>query len=251
LSPVTFSAQAVPPPVITAIAPDTLRPGQAATLTGSNFSALAADNVVRVNNTVAILRTVSPNQVTFTVPCETTGIAQVSLATNGATVEGAHPLSGGAPLTLGVGQAISLGPNELGCNELSADGSRYLIAVVHNVPTGNATTSIRLRGASTSAAPPAMTTTAAADVRTAPSMAARTAAARAVPGLRDQARHMRLLEEGARLIGRLPRTERALRQASPNALSAQSLAQTIAVGDTVSLRIPDIDAGNLCTVKST
>src|SRR5690606_34100109 len=69
LSPVTFSAQAVPPPVITAIAPDTLRPGQAATLTGSNFSALAADNVVRVNNTVAILRTVSPNQVTFTVPC--------------------------------------------------------------------------------------------------------------------------------------------------------------------------------------
>jgi hypothetical protein len=249
LTPVVFSAEAVPPPVITSVAPDTLRPGQAATLSGANFSALAADNIVRVNNTIAVLQSVTANQVTFTVPCETTGVAQVALATNGASAERAHPLSGGDPLILAVGQVASLGPTQLGCNELSADGARYLIAVSHNVATGGTSTSFRVRGATAGAGVPAVVTSAGAGLRVDAPAGSFARARAAVPGLRDKERHMRLLEAGERLIGQMGSAARPQRARS--GITAQAAAQTIQVGDTLSLRIPDIDAGNLCTTKTT
>jgi hypothetical protein len=85
-SPVSFSANATTPlsPTISSITPDTLVEGQSAVLTGTNFDATAGNNVVTIDGTQATVTLASSTSLTVTVP--TYGCAPARLVTVSVTV---------------------------------------------------------------------------------------------------------------------------------------------------------------------
>jgi hypothetical protein len=223
LPPVAFEAVAVPPPVILAVTPDTLRPGATVAISGLNFSPTLADNVVRVRDTPAQVISATPTEIRFTVPCESGGAASVTVATNGLTLARTHLLTHGPPVRLAPGEARVLDGLLPGCVELVPGGGRYLLSVL-NPGTADVVWPVRVRGLAPQG-------TAAADAG-----AAFPTAPRPAPPA-PAAAHGQILDNSVQLVARL---------GPAGALPAPPVP---AVHDTLEFRVPDPTV-DLCVARA-
>jgi hypothetical protein len=239
-----FTAQAIVGPTITQISPATLVPGATATITGTNFSTVAGETVVRFNASIAAIQQITDTQIVAVVPCEPSGAVTVTVTSAGGPVQSAHTIAVPDPLSLAVGQEQFFPAGSL-CREITG-GGRYVLAVA-NGATFASSTSFRLRGGTAAAPPPQAAT----------SVTSRTAGmspqllAQQLPELRHRLSHGPVLEANLRLIERLGPPPRG-QQPDPGSLGAQTAsAMQIAVNDTLTVKIPDADdAMRLCTVKA-
>jgi len=264
---VLFTADVQPgeAPVIASIEPAVLRPGGAATITGSGFSPTPGGNAVTVNGAPATVVDASPTRLTITVPsrrllpCEPTRPVLVRVTVAGLASARNHPLEVAIQRSLDPGESVAiLDEDEVRCNELPDRGGRYVIGVLNTSTTLASQSAFRLRGASAATTQPL----AVAGVAEAPvTLAASPARSQPVVGaaqdpvLRELQRraeaHEEVLERNLDLLRRL-----GPRPATPQgayALASAGVAATAAaapapdVGDTIRFRVPNLDAQNLCT----
>ncbi len=237
---VVLSADA---PVINSIAPDTLVPGDTATLTGLNFSASPGGNAVTIAGVAGTVLTATTTQLTVELPargdlpCQPTAPATVSVEVNGLTGTMDHPLTVGIRHTLGVGESYrALDQEDVRCHEIASDGA-YLIGVFNTSRTAGSVSAFELRGD-------------AAGVAGDPVLATARSAARPSAGPRppmpdddwqSAEGHLAVLEMSRRIVERLGRPARLLATQSVG-----TAANTAEVGDTLHFRVPDIDADNAC-----
>jgi hypothetical protein len=147
-------------PQVTGVSAATLVPGQTVTLTGVNFNAVAASNIVRIGGLQAAVTGGGATSLDVVVPCMLTGSVPVQVQQGGmAGVPVARPLQT-PQRTLAVGAAaIVTDGAEAGCNEIVPSGgaSRYVVAVYNTSTSPNSTTAFQISGDETAAAPPAAT----------------------------------------------------------------------------------------------
>lgn len=113
------------PVIVTSIAPDTLTPGVSATITGTNFSAVAANDTVMIDTMPVVVTAASATQLTVTVPssipCSATHGALVAIRTGGATGARRQMLRVATPRSLQVGDSLVFDSDSaFRCNEFPA-----------------------------------------------------------------------------------------------------------------------------------
>lgn len=233
-----FRASAVLGPVatITAITPAVLVPGGAATIQGTNFAATPAGNVVLVGGQAATVNAASATELSITLPsafpCAPTRPVVVSVG----GVTRAHPLRAGTPRELAPGAGVALfSAGEALCSELPA--GRYVVSVFNSATAASSSAAFRLQGAGST---PAAASATAARAPVSLAAAGEIARQRRADGV-----HQRVLDANRRLVQRLGRPQWGRGGAAGPRRSVS--ADVPAVGATVQLRIPDIDADNLCT----
>jgi len=191
-------------PQITAVSPNPLVPGAPATITGTNFNAVAGNNAVLIGGTTASVSSGNSTQLTVTVPCVASGTKAVNVTTSG--MRGADF---GQPLTvtqrpLSAGQTLVLTTSsDSYCNELPAANAaaRYVVAVFSASTSPASTSPFKLSG------DPSAASVSSDRVPTAPTAPALDAAL-AVPSHQsvrsaEGARHAALLEANAAEYTRL------------------------------------------------
>jgi hypothetical protein len=242
LSAAPFTAQAVAGPTITQVSPDPVTPGAQVTINGTNFGATAGENMVAFNGTAAVVQQASATQLTVIAPCVPSGSVTIAVTANGGSAQLAHTMAVPNPLTLGVGESLLFNAGSV-CRELSG-GSRYMLTVVYG-SSGASSVGFTLRGATGAA-------TGAASLVAGPTPRI------TLPPLRgellEHARrledHVEILAANRQLAERLG-SARVAAHPEPGTLGAQSFgAAAIAVGDTLTVKIPDAD-GNLCSIAAT
>ena len=163
-SPVTFTATAATLSV-TAVSPDPLVEGSAATITGTGFDLTPGNNTVSVDGVAAIVTQVTnSSSMTITVPlfdCRPERAVDVVVSVSGfdATVAG-HPLEPQSQLALDVGEQAIIGDPSEFCLQFAASavgGDDYLIGVgsAAEIPSGTMPFTLT-SAAGVSAAPQAM-----------------------------------------------------------------------------------------------
>ena len=132
-------------PAIASISPSTLVPGTTATLAGTGFDALAANNIVTIRGATARITSASATQLVVTVPCVASGSANVQVTTNLRSGPAfAHPLAA-TQRQLAVGQVLVF--PDVACSELPASASaRYVVAMFSASPNENAVVDFELGG---------------------------------------------------------------------------------------------------------
>jgi hypothetical protein len=136
-------------PQVTGTSAATLVPGQAVTLTGTNFNPTPASNTVRIGGVAATVTGGGATSLNVVVPCVLTGNVGVQVEQGGMA---------GAPLTrplqapqrtLAVGQSVVVtGTAEVGCNEITPSGvnSRYVVAVYNTSSSPGANSAVQISG---------------------------------------------------------------------------------------------------------
>lgn len=221
---------------VSTISPATLTPGATATITGTNFSTVVAENTVTVGGVLVTVTTASPTQLTVllnALPCQALGNAEVTVSSPFGSGSRAHPVQSATLRTLAVGQALLISDEAgLRCNEITG-GGRFMVAVVNTADDPSSAVPLEIRGTAPAAAVLAAVG--------AP-LVART---RAAPPRRDElewrplhdASHARLRAADRALLQRLgvpPRRSRALSN-----LTAREVPLTVGARDT--LRIRDME----------
>lgn len=252
-SPAVFTAAGTATPIIvvSGVAPALLSPGVTATITGSGFSAVPAQNAVTIAGVAATVTAASTTQLTVAVPsdlpCEPTRNVAVVVNAGGGNGSIQHPLRVATLRDLAAGDALILGNvADTRCNELASNGGRYLISVYNTNRTYSTTgATFELRGAAATAAAPAPLRAGRNTpvLRTADGRDARRATLhRSAEESQADRLHHRILEENLRFAQRhahlVGRRGRVGFDPLPPALQE--------VGDTIDIRIPNISAGNFC-----
>lgn len=224
-------------PSITGTSSVTLVPGGTGVLTGTNFGATVADNVVIINGVTATVTAATTTSVTFTVPakeqlpCTATGPAQVGLIANGDTAVASMFLRVATDRSLTVGQLLLLTSQaDLLCNEFAGTGGKYLITAFNHADNAGVRTSFRLTGSgsgpasSVSLAPQALAT-------------APHPIDRGTIHLRAHAMFMAQDRELARQLGSPRIAQRARRQAAAGAPLSLAVVAPPAVGEQKTYRM--------------
>lgn len=229
-----------PAPTIVSIAPATLTPGAAMTITGTGFSASAAADSVTIDGVTAVVTAASVTQLTATVPvlpCAPTHAAAVRVTVGGQTGAGAQTLRVGTPESVAVGGSLVItSPAELACLELPAAGGAYLVSVFNDLQTPTAISTFRLVGATAApaadrAAPVMIRQSVARPVATRPMSAD-------VTGLPEsEAMHMRVLEASRAAYAMLRGRARVDPRAARSAVGLPAFAAVPAVGTTRKFRV--------------
>lgn len=154
---VSLRVRSLQAPTVSTSTPSVLTPGITATVTGTNFSAVAAENEVLINGTRAAIVSAAATTIQYTVPsatalpCSPTGPVPLAVVVNGDTATGSATLQMATARSLAVGQHLLLTtPNELACNEFPNTGGRYLVTGFNGAASSATRTSFRLIGASSS-----------------------------------------------------------------------------------------------------
>lgn len=248
---------------ITEVAPDTLRPGQEVTITGTGFSSSAGGNTVRVAGALATVLSASSTELRVRLPessafsCHPTGPADVRVTVGGTTTFRSHPVRVVPQLaSLSLNGYVDLGLGaDRGCFELPDHGQEYLIAVYNTLPVATLTSEFRLvgRGGGDASHPHQASSPAPSVHQTLGSAPRSPLSALRAAGLvggdratsRSHEAHLALLEKNRELYQQLgPPPRRAPADARFRVAKAE--ARTMAKGDIVDLRVPDIDK-NVCT----
>ncbi|HVT38321.1 MAG TPA: Ig-like domain-containing protein [Gemmatimonadaceae bacterium] len=122
-------------PVVIAINPPVLQPGNVFTLVGNNFGATAAANAVVVDGVPVTINAATANAISVTLPaaafpCEPTHTVFVQVTANGLVGGGTAPLKVANARTLRPGQSVVVSsPSDVRCNELPQTGGRYVLSV--------------------------------------------------------------------------------------------------------------------------
>ena len=117
---------------LTAITPDTLRPGVTATITGTNFGTTTVGDTVMIDTIAAAVTAATSTQLTVTVPaampCRATHPAAVTVRVSGATGHGRQMFVVAPQRTMHVGDVLLFDTDSaFRCNEFTS--GRYFIAV--------------------------------------------------------------------------------------------------------------------------
>ncbi len=141
-------------PQVASVSPSPMVPGQAATITGTNFHLTPGSNTVRIGGVLATVTGSTATTLTVVVPCTNSGTVPVQVTQGGMTgVATASPLL--APQhTLGVGESVFVtNTAEVGCNEIMPSGgtSRYVMAVYNAGTSPNSSVGIQVSGDPTAA----------------------------------------------------------------------------------------------------
>jgi len=269
----TFSASAqplVPAPVITGISPDTLVEGDQATISGANFSATADSNVVLIDGDSARILAVSPTRLTVriaTAACKPVRLATVSVSVGPQT--GLHdpvPLRPvGAALTLAVGQEIILRDPAQFClrfapTNTGAQDGFYMLGLSAPAETPGVVSPFEVEATGgITVFPDLATSLPRVSANRTPGLPSRGITLR--PGtmparLRDAIeRRRRQTEADVRIRNweAVHLTRRVARRGAATAadMGAVSKAVTPNVGDTLTLHVPNLAAGDLCSSFNT
>ncbi len=217
-----------------------LVPGGTGGLTGTNFGATIADNVVLVNGVSATITSASSTAITFTVPaktalpCTATGPVPVALVANGDTASTNMFLSVATPRTLNVGQSLLLTADaDLVCNEFTGTGGKYLITAFNYAENGGVRTTFRLTGAGVS------TLNAVASSAPVATAISPTFVLRDDPASRHLRAHATFMSQERQLARQLgsPRVTKRLQRARSGAALSQAVVAPPAVGDQLTYRM--------------
>ena len=235
-------------PTITGIAPDTLRPGQTAVLTGSGLDAVSRVVVAGVavtiqEQTATGVTVVLPGRSSF--PCLPTGDAFLVAEAPAGSASRAHSLSIPAQQALGVGESLVLPATIDGrCFELAAGGSHYVLSVFNASTAPGARAAFRLRGAGAANAPAADRARSGA-LRSSVSRRARSSGMPEAVRVAARA-HARLLERN-RAVAKMLRSGRVEKRWTAERSFSHSAGTVVPVqGDTLTLRIPSVGSADLC-----
>ena len=146
-----FLATATDPPALTSLVPSTFGPGEIVVANGTNLGGGTPE--VTVGGAVGPIVTATPTSITFEAPsCLSAGsqpvVARVGTATTNALTASYQP--GAAPLTLAVGQYVSIDPAEVaGCARFAAPAGteEYVLISQATTKLPGLTTTFRLGGA--------------------------------------------------------------------------------------------------------
>jgi hypothetical protein len=141
-------------PVITAISPAMLIPGETATVSGTGFGPVAAEHTVTIAGVTATVSAATATQLIIEIPgraafpCEPTREVEVAARVgSGSPAVVVHPLRVAINRQLPPGGAVAiLDPDDVRCNELADGGARFVISVLNASTTGDATAGFTLRG---------------------------------------------------------------------------------------------------------
>ena len=121
-------------PTVTAISPATLTPGITATVAGTSFDPVAAQNTVEIAGVAAKVTAATTTQLTITVPaaglpCAATRPVNVDVSTIAGTGTKQHTLTVATQRSLAVGATfMATTAGNVACNELSTSGT-YIVSV--------------------------------------------------------------------------------------------------------------------------
>lgn len=232
-------------PVVNSVSPDTMAPGDTITITGANFAATPGGNTVMIRGVATTVLTASLTELTAVVPdrssfdCVSVGPAQVSVSVSASAGTRDHPLRVAIPHAMAAGESYrALDVADVACHEIVGPGD-FAIGVFNVSTTPSATSAFEVRGAVPAAS---------ADLARAVTPLSRPAVVRRGTPLNsdgtDPAGHMEILEMNRRLVRELgmPRFQP---RSTPGA--SVPLANTASVGDTLTFRVPDVDASNSCS----
>lgn len=254
---VQITVQAATAPAVSEIAPATLRPGEPATITGENFSPSPSANFVTIGGELATVTAATTTSLTITVPanlCVAPGNAPVVVrvgSQSSAPVQHAVEV-GGEPFTPPTGRMVLLQSTADLCLRFPATGANeaYAIGVQSAASSAGTLTEVAVAGSAAGSGGGA--------VAPFPSLRPPSGLAAGVmrdllmsPNARRWAAH-RAAEQRIRAADRmllpLARALAAERRGLPGALQAAragSIPADVAVGDTVPIRVPDLD--NVCS----
>lgn len=246
---VTVTAATIPS--ISAVSPATLVPGQPATLTGTNFSVTAANNIVTVSGTTAAVTTASATSLTFTVPSAlcAPGAASVIVTVNGrASNAVSHPAEiRGVPVNIAIGKQQIVAAGTDPCLQFAATGNaeEYLIGV-QNI-TEDVTSLVSLNvgmSAAGSAGPTLLEPISEASLTPLPAVDLAREARWRHHRQAEIAFRMRERTELGPMLADLARYRAA---ASQSGERIASIPLNLTVGQTVTIRVPNRNGTNLCT----
>lgn len=259
-----------PDPVIEEVSPDTLVEGEAATITGQHFSSTPDENLVLVDTRPAVVTAASSTQLEITVPrfdCRPPrGVGlQVVTDDDSSGVAAATVRPDEAPVSLAVGERLLIGdPADGFCLRLDEtdDSEEYLVGV-QSVTDAVGPVSVHLAleaggGSGSGSVAPSRAPGAGADrLGEGPGPGATMGPLEALAGASPEEARLREWERrhlGPRLSSSLPRRWGAggppRAEDSEGPALAAKIGSDPSEGDTLELRVPDLDAGegeNACT----
>ncbi|HEX6534681.1 MAG TPA: Ig-like domain-containing protein [Gemmatimonadaceae bacterium] len=255
-------------PVITGIAPDTLIEGQPVTVTGQNFAATTSGNVVTIDGATATVTAATPTSLTVVVPtyaCRPERLTTVTVQASGLTGSRASvPLRPASFTTLAVGQEAIVQNAAQFCFQFPAATSGSEVYVMGlsapaEVP-GSVLPFLVTASSGVSASPliggPLSTTPFASAPRRGSRSLRPGGAHTTLRASRDLVRRRaraeaRLRAWEARHIPALAARHRGRRALSASRAPFGGVSAIPAIGDTLTLRVPDLSANNLCTTYTT
>jgi hypothetical protein len=255
-------------PTITSIAPDTLVEGQSITITGTNFDATPANNVVTIDGVGANVSAASATSLTVVVPsfaCRPVRLGTVTVQKGGLTVASTPvPVRPASFTTLEVGEELIVQDPSKFCFQFPAKSfgaESYLIGLSAPAEQPGATLpfSIHARSGASSAAFVGVSGNTGFLGARAPLTTVQRSSRQAMTGApasmtrslalwRERASAEAKLRrwEAARLPALMARRERALRNGRITADVHADVPPVPSVGDTLAIRVPDISADDAC-----
>lgn len=239
------------PPTITSVSPSPLREGGQATISGQDFDSGAVGDTVLVDGVSATVTSASETSLQITVPtydCLPARSVVVRLATDGGVDQSSATLQPDeSPVSLAVGRQALLTDPSAYCLQFPATAAseRYVVGVQSLASTGLAAVKVQGEAANTQgAASVASLSTETAQLRT-------VRGGDVTPRMPSWLRGQRRAEARLRDWERSHLDPRASIPAGSGTSGPRALRLSVsagaAVGDTVSLRVPDINASNACT----
>jgi hypothetical protein len=240
---------------VSSITPSPMVEGQAATIRGEGFSPSAAQNNVTINGFAAPVTSASDTLLAIVVPeeCFPAGNVTVAVSTpTGSSGAVQHPMQPARPpLSMGVGEFMLIQDPADFCLQFGAQilNEEYVFGVQSMLENHLAVTGVRVRGQ----IPAGMAGVRATALATPPSALARSGAAATAPtdgrAMQQANAEAELRRKEARLLSeRLP-TPRAF--ADSRAFRRSSVPNTLSVGDTVQMHVPDVSANDFCAEFAT
>jgi hypothetical protein len=233
---------------ITGVAPAVLRAGENGTVTGTGFSADVLSNSVTISGERVSITSSTNTSITFSIPaniCLPTGPAEVRVTVAGQqTSPFGHPFeSTSSPTTIPLGQQVVITNPANFCVRLAASSSNeaYVVGVQSIAEDVTQVTSVRVNGAAAAGQASAVLAQ-----RAIEPFAFTTSQVFASARAQYRARH-RAAEMQMRLNERQWLRGRSLPHylAAQPGLASASIPSTVAVGDTINIRVPK--RANNCT----
>ena len=152
------------PPVVTSVSPDTITPGVSMTIDGTGFSPNPGENSVTVAGVPVTVTAASTTQLTVLIPtsmpCQATQLVSVIVTTASGVSSAQKALKVAIQRSLTVGQALLLTNfADIGCNELSQTGGRYIVSVYSTARDPGTTAQFELKGSAVPSGLPSIRTT--------------------------------------------------------------------------------------------
>jgi len=242
---------------LAAIQPDTLVEGQAATLTGVGFSTTLSNDTVLVGGAQAAVTAATPTSLTFTVPasnCQPARFVGVSVTVGSQTAaKPSIPLHPASFVTLSTGQESIVQNTSLFCLQFRAGSGPETYVIGMSAPAESPTTVMPFKVTSTGGtlAPPFAGAPQAPALFPRPAIRGHAGVPALLAGRRDQSRERARAEAKLRRweAGHLPSLMARARRPEPAAaMTGGPIAGAPpAVGDTVTVRVPDLSATDLCS----